>query len=657
MTLKNLLHSITAFKTQINQRQQHKRTVRLERRLERGKENSTPKTQSLASHGYGDVHMWFAQVLASARQDSQKLVPQAPPPLDPAVPAPPVPPQPVISQFMATLFAQWNELTPPPVIPPEGASAISLPHTPQQVLAEIFQTELANLQNPANHGAGRLALSAALINKLKQAEQAFLADRFKDAITILRNALTGDPQNHLVLHLMSQLLYFLAHNGQQGALPEARELAQRSCIQSERLSPEKLALYRYRAIVTEWGFGPERTIEWLRIHELLNPSRLCGPHGLLAEEGQALKAWAILSTIPPTLWTQYEFGALLEVMDRAVGGAAMYLAWFQKPLEDAQNQSKMPLPHLSNITQLMLNVQLAFSEAAPALHSLPLTTSSHPWILRVQFLHTLVQVAGHPTLPQVLSHINLAGDQWERHSFPTNEIQASIKDNDVEYWQIWCLFLTHHKDLRQPFLLPAEETAQDGDLLAAADQLLEQLRNLEQSMLVPQHETLKTWLPKWQLEHLLAVSTGSNKPRLRFAPGISPYANFYRHWQKPIIQHWLPSEVIAGTAARGAFASLFEMHAAFLGAARLLDDPENGLIPHQKRALALARRQNPSKFNKMREPGGGSGLQGLSMLVLPLGGLGAAAAIVNLSANLGQAVGLLLALTGVIGVLFLFRKP
>jgi hypothetical protein len=249
VTLKNLLHSITAFETQINQRQQHKRTVR----LERVKENLAAKTQSLASHGYGDVHIWFDQVLASARQDSQKLVPQAPPLLNSAVPAPPVPPQPVISQFMATLFARWNELTPPPVIPPEGASAISLPHTPQQVLAEIFQTELANLQNPANPGAGRLALSAALINKLKQAEQAFLADRFKDAITILRNALTGDPQNHLVLHLMSQLLYFLAHNGQQGALPEARELAQRSCIQSDRLSPEKLALYRYRAIVTEWG--------------------------------------------------------------------------------------------------------------------------------------------------------------------------------------------------------------------------------------------------------------------------------------------------------------------------------------------------------------------------------------------------------------------
>jgi hypothetical protein len=653
VSLKSLLHGITAFETQINQRQQHKRTVR----LARGKEEPAAEAQPLGHHGFGDVHLWFAQVLASARQDSQRLVPPAPPLLDPTAPAPAPPPQPPISRFMATLFGQWNDFSAPaPVRLPEADALPALPASPQQVIADIFQTELASLQDPAMLAPGRPPLSSTLINKLRQAEQAFLTDRAKDTITILRNALTGDPHNHLVLHLMSQVLYYLTHNGQQGALPEARDMAQRSCIQSDRLTPEKLALYRYRAITTEWAFGPERTIEWLRDHELLNPARLCGPHGLLAEQGQALKAWAILSTIPPALWSPHEFNALHDVINRAVGGGAMYLAWFQKPLETAQNQSKMPLPQYANITQLMHNVQVAYGEAAPALRSLPLTSSPHPWILRVQFLHTLVQVAGHPTLPQVLCHINLAGDQWERHTFPTTEVQRSIKDNDIDYWQLWCLFLTPHKNLRQPFLLPAEETAQDGDLLAAADQLLEQLRKLEQSMLMPQHESLRAWLPKWQLEHILAAGTGSNKPRLRFAPGLSPYANFYRRWQKPEIQHWLPSEIIAGTAARGAFASLFEIQAAFLGAARLIHDADNGLAALQKRAMALARRQNPSKFGKMAEPGSGLSLQGLSSLIVPLGGLGAAAAVINLSANLGQALGLLLALAGVIGVLFLMRK-
>lgn len=654
MSLRSLLHGITAFETQINQRQHHKRAVR----LARGKDTPQPEAQSLIQHGYGDVHHWFAQALASAVQDSQQLVPPSPPLLDPTAPPSPPIPQPPVSPFMATLFSQWHDLTPPPPLLPEEETLLALPPTPHQVIAQIFQTELTSLQDPTNHAPGRLPLSATLINKLKQAEQAFLTDRAKDTITILRNALTGDPHNHLVLHLMSQVLYYLTHNGQQGALPEARELAQRSCIQSDRLHPEKLALYRYRAVTTERAFGPERTLEWLRDHDLLNPARLCGPHGLLAEQGRALKAWAILSTIPPTLWTQHEFTALHDVLNRAVGGAAMYLIWFHKSLEDTQNKSKMPLPNLSDITQLMQNVQLAYAEVAPALRSLPLTTSPHPWILRVQFLHTLVQMAGHPTLPQVLSHINLAGDQWERHSFPTTKIQVMLKDNDIDYWQLWCLFLTPYKNLRQHFLLPAEETAQDGDLLAAADQLLEQLRKLEQSLLVPQHETLKAWLPKWQLDHLLAAATGSNKPRLRFTPGLSPYANFYRHWQKPEIQHLLPSEIIAATAARGAFASLFEIQAAFLGAARLLHDPEHGLITMQKRALALARRQNPSKFSKISDPGGGfsGNLQGLGSLILPFGGLGAAAAVVSLSANLGQAVGLLLALAGVVGVLFLLRK-
>ena len=98
---------------------------------------------------------------------------------------------------------------------------------------------------------------------------------------------------------------------------------------------------------------------------------------------------------------------------------------------------------------------------------------------------------------------------------------------------------------------------------------------------------------------------------------------------------------------------MLEAVAAFDGAARLMDDPNHGIRATQKRALQLAKQQNPDKYSSMQMMGdSGMGGQAL-MALLPLLLLGGVVAIFGMSKNIGQALGLSLALAGIVGVLML----
>src|SRR5262249_6494695 len=134
-------------------------------------------------------------------------------------------------------------------------------------------------------------------------------------------------------------------------------------------------------------------------------------------------------------------------------------------------------------------------------------------------------------------------------------------------------------------------------LFSQAEELLALLHAKEQSLI--RHELwrdLQPWMNHWQMEHLLAAGAGSSRPRLRFAPKLPPYSTYYRKWREPSPSAVLASEVIAGAARRGAFASLFEVQAAFEGAWRLLNDPAHGLVMAQRRALAAAKQADPARF-------------------------------------------------------------
>lgn len=550
----------------------------------------------------------------------------------------------VQSVHLRPLFEAWQRVE--HLLPVAGGE-----HLPPEMRAcYVFMShEIAMLTDEQAHRNAMVA--PALLTKMRQAMTALSEGRSNDTVTLLKNALNGDPHNHTLLAMLSQVLYLAASTGKQTVLPEAREHAQRSTIYSEKIPPNKLALYRYLAMVTELGFGHERCMQWLRETGFLDPQALGTPEGLVAHKGLHLRAWAMLAQMPISLWEESEYQALKTIVTHTVGGAAMYLIWFRPALLQAQANSKTPLPLVEEIERFVNTSYIAFNDVAKNMQALPLATSALPWFLRVRFLNTMAQIAPLPTFDQALCMVALDGQGYREDVFPDKELRHVLEDSSLAYWRLWCMVMTPYKDVRQPYLLPAEETVQDGPLLTMCDQFLNELHQAEQRRIKPQlWDDLQPWLNNWRVEHLLAAGVGTNKPRGHFMPNLVPYTHFYRKWQEPAPVATLPSVVIRQTAERGAFSGIFEILAAFEGAIRLLDDPAYGLVQGQKRALSEAKKQNPKKFAGFADDFGKVSGQGVMMVILPFAMLGGMAAIVQMSANWSQAAGLMLALAGVAGV-------
>ncbi len=666
-----LRHALVSFKEQLERRQQERRAERIART--RAEQNSEPLgNMPLASSP--DVKALFQRIKNSVELDTNRyaqelLMPEAgavalpafdsaAAPVSEALPAAgdeaAAPASPTFagvtpSVHILHLWESWNRIenlipnTPERAAPhPSMCSAL--------LMAEVTYLIQEQAQKPIMPGS--------MLMKVKQAVQAYLDGRTNDTITLLKNVLHNDPHNHSVLMMLSQILYAQATKGVQNALPEAREYAQRSTIYSDKLRASQLALYRYLAISTERAFGPERALEWLRETSMLDVQDMnASGEGLMGDRGMYLRGWAVLSSIPVDMWQDSELAQVKQLVTKAIGGVAVYLAWLRAPMLAAASLSKTPLPHVDEIEILLKAAMVSYSEHATALKQLPLKTSDKPWLLRVRFLNALVQVAPVPAFDQAMLQMSLDGQSWNEGGSPDPELRATLGLREISYWRLWALVLTPFKDMRQPYLLPAEETIHDGDMLASCDQLLATLATTEKQLIKPHlWDDLRPWLVRWQLDHLLAASTGSNKPRNRFAPSLPPYTSLYRIWQDPPIGGLLPSEIILECAKRGAFASLFEVLAALDGAGKLINDPVHGLIASQKRALAAANRYNPKKFKTVAAEFGTNAGNSLLILVMPIGLLGLIAAIVSFSANWGQAMGLILALAGIAGVVALNLK-
>jgi cytochrome c551/c552 len=544
-----------------------------------------------------------------------------------------------------------NFLQTQPFLPKLRNTAHPGPNCNPEILA-FLQAELAWLSDSTTQA--RAATPAALLVKLRQAVQAYEEGRTTDTLTLLKKILNGDPHNHTLLACLSQILYAIAAAGTLTTLPEAREYAQRSIIASEKQRPPRLEIYQYLAVVTERAYGEERALEWLRSSGLLYPAMLQTQEGLLASRGAFVRAWAILATINPALWAEAELSALHDMVLQVVGGGAMYLHWLRAPLLQKLAASKVPDPLARQTEAYMLESWHTFSEFDFTWRNFPLQHVPNPWLLKVRYLQTLAHLLPNPAFDVVLCQISLDAQTWRDGTYPEREAQATLDDSTVSYWRLWAQTLSVKHDQRKNALFPAQEVLEDSEYIAAAEQILAQLHQLERQLIKPEAwEDLKPWLTRWQPEHLLAAATGSNQPRSRFAPTALPFSSFYRKWQEPQVATYQASEVIGALAKRGAFASWQEAIAALEGALRLSEDPLHGLIAAQRRAFELGKKQSPQKFaNKHFTFGKPSNLS-LTYSLVPIGLLGAIFAAFALSENISQAIGVSLALVGMGGVILL----
>jgi hypothetical protein len=316
--------------------------------------------------------------------------------------------------------------------------------------------------------------------------------------------------------------------------------------------------------------------------------------------------------------------------------------------------SKTPLPEFEELERLLHTTATTYAEISALLKQHTPAKTGNNWVVRQRWLQTLVQLAGIPALDTILCQIALNAQNWREHSYPDRELQALLGEENLKTWQVWAQTLTPFKDMRKSYLLPTEEAAADADIQREAESMLALLKEAEAERITAElWPDLRPWLARWQLEHLLALATGSNQPRTRFAPRLFPYSNFYRRWQEPQVTELLASEVIAETAKRGGFGSWMEMISAFEGALRLIDDPYHGLLAGQRRAFNVAQKKDPAKFAGRSADFGRAGGSGLGIFLIPLGMIGVLVGIITLTENLSQAIGLSLALFGVAGVIML----
>jgi hypothetical protein len=530
-----------------------------------------------------------------------------------------------------------------PVVPPADLPVNLDPRV--RAYATLFAEEL---QTHSNDPSLLGHTGATIMPRLKQAQQAIYMDRMQDALTLLRTAYKAHPHSHLLLYLLSQFLYLMHTLGHQGMLSEARELAQKSLIATDKITDERLLRYRYRAIVTELGHDPERTLNWLRDTALLNPAFLKSKHHLAAGQGIFLQAWAMLGEIPVALWGETEYAHIKHLVTATPGGAMLYIYYLRTPLLDFAATHKDPPPLVARLEKYLATARLLYTHIAEPLAQLAKLPATLPWTIRTRYARALATVAPTPGFDHVLLHIALDGYSIVP-GFPGPQLRVALGDNNVSYWSLWAGCLSPERETRLSHLMPAAETLEDHELLQELNQLLPSLRQLEQKLVKPGWNEILPWMPRWQLDHLLALGIGSNKPRNRFSPSLPPYSTYYRRWSEPVPVGTLPSDLIAENARNGGFASLFEVLAALEGGARLVIDPVHGLIPAQKRALAAARKANPKKFGNLNYDTPSSPVMRMLFLAALLaGGVGAA---VRLTENIGQAIGLSLVIAGFIGIL------
>ncbi|PIZ31832.1 MAG: hypothetical protein COY40_00855 [Alphaproteobacteria bacterium CG_4_10_14_0_8_um_filter_53_9] len=523
--------------------------------------------------------------------------------------------------------------------------------TPLERFTWLFEREMGRLGGGGENDMLN-TLGAQFVPKLKKALEALRADRSSDAITILKTSLRSDPHNQVLAFLVSQILYLQAGRGQKSVQSEARELAQKSMLPNDKMPEEVLIWYEYHSISCEINHSPERALEWLRETDMLNPKHLLTAQGWMADEGCYLKAWFLLAQIPVELWGEREVQAIGNLVWDVVGGGVLYFVLFRDVMGKLATTRKDTFPQAVELETALANAHQAYSAIAPGLEKLAISSGNTPWLVRNRLLSTLAQVSGTPGFDHVLLHTTLGGESWQEGVFPDNEAKMALEDATVATWRWWAGAISPVRQTHLPSILPVEEAVAESNLQEAAEKLLKVLQKEEQKRVQKDvWEKVLPWLVRWQMDHLLAAGSGSSKPRLKFIPSYPPYSHFYRRWSDPVPTNILGSEIILENAKNGAFASWYEVMAAFEGAWRLIDDPTHGLTAVQKRALRAAKEQDPNSFAGLKVSGSGPDMSKLGVVLLPLGLIAGVVVAVSMTRNIGQAIGVILVLAGLAGVL------
>ena len=281
------------------------------------------------------------------------------------------------------------------------------PNSGEYNLQQIFARELQFVEENQQY----LAYSVATVTRIKKAVDAITDGRIADGITIIRDAKRDDPHNNTLSFLLSQLCYYRSRNGMTEFLPEARNEAKKSCHAAEDANMYMLRLYRYSYVVNEFLFDKPRAIEIMRNYYLLNPEAMLEKDGILTHNGFHLKCWLLLTQIPESSWTDFEYKSLAKVVSSAPAGIFIYINYFKpmfaERLKEDPPENLQPFVELEQrIRQAKANYDAVYNaiqtnfEKTGKLKNEP----KYMWTLEHRYLRTFLGAVQPPSFAEVMMH-------------------------------------------------------------------------------------------------------------------------------------------------------------------------------------------------------------------------------------------------------------
>lgn len=428
------------------------------------------------------------------------------------------------------------------------------------------------------------------IQRMQKALDTFVAKRPGDAVTLLKSARADDSQNPSLSFVLSQLQYYRVYQGVNECLPEAREEGIKACTTNEKVLPETNQRYRYYTIATERAFSAERAMDMMRKYYLLTPENLTGPEGLASHHCVPLKTIILLSMIPIKYWQTYEVDAVCEIARKTIGGALLYLFFFQPGIRKVLDSRRDFFQKIRDLEKDLAKSQMIYEQIRgeyeqyfsengaltppPALY----------WTVHHRYLKTFLAAAPMPEYEEVLMFTSLDGRRFSSKAYPNTRLKE-MGLLSTNYWQTWGASITPDDGDRLQGRIPCAEVGELGPLLHQYENLLQTMENQENKLI--DHEKwplIQSYLPDYTLDSFYEWGTGKTIPASLRAPTDLFFRVYHQAWAGATPPAKRPSQLIRHHAASGAFASPQEIQSIMDGVEWLFEDEEHGFGARLKEA-------------------------------------------------------------------------
>ena len=453
-----------------------------------------------------------------------------------------------------------------------------------QLLYRLLSDEL----EAARQDPDAFQTPVAMSQKIQKALGVYLDGRAKDALVLLSSQSKDAPHNRMLAFMRMQMLFARVYAGQTKLLPEARDEAKKATLQTDNETSSQLLRYRYHHCTTESYFDADRAAQLLTHYNLC---QLPAPEASPEEQGIYVKSMLLLAQLGSTYWTQSHIEAIAQMATAFKGGGALYVAVFQPLvlplLADPKAEQYAPLNKLeinlhtvaARLERVRQNI-LDNYEPDGTLHNGP----KRLWTISNKAMQRIVAHLPLPTLSDLLMDTSLDGQQLTA----TPHLDQQLREHGLQlssYWGLWFQKTAINPEALEATVIPDEASLHEASLLPEYEQLLTELRRVEDGLIdAKRWELCHFYQASFSYDRLAEAGLGQLFTAHTFTPETPTPKKYYKAWSMDLPEALRPSQVLETRAKNGSFADIYEIQTLFNGCAKILEDPKYGIAARQQAA-------------------------------------------------------------------------